>query len=241
MTAENLHILPEARITNVKYLTGGPKKMTTSIVITFTKAEDANTAIRQGIIWKGGHFPAETYEPGARIKQCYNCQKYGHIASQCSGTKACQRCAKPHAIQDCPEDKETGATKCGACRGDHTSLSEECPARRKEKERAMMARLRKPDLFPEEHRRNSNTGRANQEQTTTTTTNSRRTATPRGPVPTSIHKKRKIDSQQNSPQALQERNLNSTRTRRQTTKVREAREDVELQEIQEISDQSMEE
>lgn len=57
------------------------QKPATLIIIEFTTPEDANRIIDEGLIWQGQVFRFERYNRAILLKQCFNCQKYGHIGT----------------------------------------------------------------------------------------------------------------------------------------------------------------
>ncbi|GBN10828.1 hypothetical protein AVEN_132547-1 [Araneus ventricosus] len=59
--------------------------------------------------------------------KCFQCQRFGHSKSSCSGTLTCARCA---AVGHDSTTKD----KCINCKGDHTSFSRNCFAWKQEKE-----------------------------------------------------------------------------------------------------------
>ncbi|KAF2015998.1 hypothetical protein BU24DRAFT_422316 [Aaosphaeria arxii CBS 175.79] len=63
---DNKPFIPQAGIKHIGWLTrNAPTKAAISITIEFTKAEDANEIIDEGIVWQGEVFQCERYE-----KQC---------------------------------------------------------------------------------------------------------------------------------------------------------------------------
>ena len=76
-------------------------------------------------------YYTKPYTP-IRITQCYNCQEYGHIWSECKAPKVCRRCSLNHAASEC-HIKATGETtlaKCSNCGRGHFASSGKCPIRR---------------------------------------------------------------------------------------------------------------
>ena len=59
------------------------------------------------------------------IKKCYNCLRYGHIASQCRGQKRCTNCSETedHGSEECK-----AAIKCYNCKGNHRTFNTNCPS-----------------------------------------------------------------------------------------------------------------
>lgn len=53
------------------------------------------------------------------ITQCHRCQRWGHVASNCSMDPRCLKCAAPHFTHTCTKSPDTPA-KCCNCGGRHT-------------------------------------------------------------------------------------------------------------------------
>jgi hypothetical protein len=138
---DNKPFIPTADIKYIGWLTGKPpNKRMSSVIIEFTRPEDANKMIDEGLVWQGEVCQCERYERQCRLKQCFNCQKYGHIGTQCKATTACGYCAQEHNTRDCPSktDREL-PKKCANCRGSHEAWNRECPNRMDEKARTRAA------------------------------------------------------------------------------------------------------
>lgn len=147
---DNRPFIPNAEIKYIGWLTRTvPTKSASSVVIEFTKAEDANKIIDEGLVWQGELFQCERYEKQCRLKQCFNCQKYGHIGTQCRTTKACGYCAQEHSSRDCPaKDERSGPRKCAVCRGEHEAWSQQCSVRKEELAKAKIAYMNRPQYHP---------------------------------------------------------------------------------------------
>jgi hypothetical protein len=131
---DNKPFIPTADIKYIGWLTRkAPAKTMSSVIIEFTKPEDANKIIDEGLVWQGEMCQSERYERQCRLKQCFQCQKYGHIGTQCKTTETCGYCAQGHRSGDCPS-KTGQATlrKCANCQGAHEAWSQQCPTRREE-------------------------------------------------------------------------------------------------------------
>ena len=50
-----------------------PNKLMSSIIIEFTRAEDTNKIIDEGLVWEGERCDCERYERQCRLKQCFQC------------------------------------------------------------------------------------------------------------------------------------------------------------------------
>lgn len=147
---DNRPFIPRADIQYIGWLTRKtPTKSASSVIIEFATPEDANKIIDEGLVWQGELFQCGRYERQCRLKQCFNCQKYGHIGTQCKTTTACGYCAQEHSSRDCPSKNErTESRKCAVCHGKHEAWSQQCPARKDELARAKAAYAARPHYHP---------------------------------------------------------------------------------------------
>ena len=73
-------------------------------------------------------YKMRTFNPGPL--QCFNCQKYGHLAISCIREVPTYRyCAGPHTSKDC-KGKTDITLKCSNCKGPHVTMSMNCQSRR---------------------------------------------------------------------------------------------------------------
>lgn len=83
------------------------------------------------------------------MKQCFKCQHYGHIGTQCKATIACGYCAQEHESRECPFKLDRNVPrKCAACRGGHEAWSYQCPTRKEERAKARAAYDVRPYYHP---------------------------------------------------------------------------------------------
>ena len=70
-------------------------------------------------------YTMESYCRKTRVKQCYRCQRFGHIAFDCKNKhKKCGGCGgEPHQKRDCT----ASVPKCANCFGPHASSDRPCP------------------------------------------------------------------------------------------------------------------
>jgi hypothetical protein len=130
---DNRVFIPNAEIKYVGWLTRlATTKTMSSIIIEFKTPEDANKIIDEGLIWQGEALQCELYDRQCRLRQCYKCQKYGHIGTQCKATTACGYCAQEHSSQDCPNKADKTNRKCTNCKGTHEAWSRQCEYRKDE-------------------------------------------------------------------------------------------------------------
>ncbi|KAG7433190.1 hypothetical protein Forpi1262_v007115 [Fusarium oxysporum f. sp. raphani] len=72
---ENRPFIPSAEIKYIGWLTRkSTAKAASSIIVEFTRPQDANKIIDEGLIWHGEVFQCELYDRSCRLRQCFNCQ-----------------------------------------------------------------------------------------------------------------------------------------------------------------------
>ena len=80
------------------------------------------------------HIPGEyrqtkVYPYSERPMQCFNCQKYGHVAKRCrTAYSICGKYGENHDTKTCTSE----SVCCYLCKGALTTTSRECPVRQKE-------------------------------------------------------------------------------------------------------------
>lgn len=86
----------------------------------FTSPLLANIAIDRGVFWDRSCLTAVMYDRAICVRQCHNCQKYGHIgATYPNKSPTCVHCAGKHLSQKCSA-KANGTLKenrYANCRG----------------------------------------------------------------------------------------------------------------------------
>ena len=123
--------------------TRNPNATTQSIVITTESLEHANDCITYGINIEHRHYQPERYIPQCQIRQCFNCQGYGHKADVCKKKPKCGKCAQEHETKQC----KTEVVQCANCNAAHTAWDRECPRRQKEDERMEALKDITPSYF----------------------------------------------------------------------------------------------
>ncbi|KAF5669921.1 hypothetical protein FDENT_11387 [Fusarium denticulatum] len=143
---DNKPFIPTAEIKYIGWLTrASSAKSASSAVVEFTRPEDANKVIDEGLIWQGEVFQCELYDRQCRVRQCFQCHKYGHIGTQCKATITCGYCAQEHPTRDCPTKSDRDVPrKCAACKGVHEAWNNQCPVRKQEVNKAKAASKLRP-------------------------------------------------------------------------------------------------
>lgn len=68
-----------------------------------------------------------------RVTQCFRCQEFGHVASQCNRNFRCVKCSKDHGPGKCTrtdKDDTEVPLKCANCGANHTANFIDCPKRK---------------------------------------------------------------------------------------------------------------
>ena len=71
--------------------------------------------------FKGSHCQVEK-EKESKVIQCFNCQRFGHLAKNCGRNQCCPHCGNEHPKRHC-----TLPAKCANCNGGHPAFSKACP------------------------------------------------------------------------------------------------------------------
>ncbi|OQE58359.1 hypothetical protein PENNAL_c0376G05773, partial [Penicillium nalgiovense] len=118
-----------AEITQISWLVLPEGKKSGSLIVEFTSPRTANNAIDTGTLWDSEVLTTVLYDRAARIRQCHNCQKYGHIGKTCSNETRCVFCAERHHSRDCQRKKDATLSerRCANCGGAHNGWSKRCP------------------------------------------------------------------------------------------------------------------
>ncbi|KHJ32722.1 putative zinc finger cchc-type protein [Erysiphe necator] len=147
---ENPEQIKELQNTNLLYIQGitirkaawlkkirQPGQKTSSLIVWFDRAEQADIAIKKGIVWKFELKATEIFRSGFRLTQCFNCQKYGHVAKVCSAAPKCGSCAGEHNTRICPGKQDV---RCINCARKHKAWDQICPVRIAAKAKTVMNR-----------------------------------------------------------------------------------------------------
>ncbi|KAI5892969.1 uncharacterized protein SCHCODRAFT_01041471, partial [Schizophyllum commune H4-8] len=74
-------------------------KVHASVVLYFSDPDVADECISRKISWQGTLLRTEKYRP--QPIQCYNCFRFGHIASHCRRPATCGKCSEQHRTSEC--------------------------------------------------------------------------------------------------------------------------------------------
>lgn len=87
----------------------------TGSVVLFFDAESLPERVSLGF----QSFKVNTFIP--RPIRCFKCQRYGHVASTCRGSRRCPKCGEDHDFTDC-----TNEVSCCLCGGKHSAAFRGC-------------------------------------------------------------------------------------------------------------------
>ena len=79
-----------------------------------------------GIVYK-----VEEFRQPVSVRQCFNCQCFGHSAQNCKSKQKCVICCENHSHKGCPK-KEAKQPKCANCSGPHVASYKGCPEYKKQ-------------------------------------------------------------------------------------------------------------
>ena len=79
-----------------------------------------------GIVYK-----VEEFRQPVSVRQCFNCQCFGHSAQNCKSKQKCVICGENHSHKGCPK-KEAKQPKCANCAGPHVASYKGCPEYKKQ-------------------------------------------------------------------------------------------------------------
>jgi hypothetical protein len=144
--------LRDAQITYTGWLTKDLKgKRASSVVVEFDNPRHANEAILSSIVLGAQLFTCEYYDRDCKLKQCFRCQKYGHIGTHCNAVETCSYCAGHHDSRRCEEKGKTPKPepKCANCGGKHPSWSPHCAIRKTARAQLEVVKRNRPHLHCE--------------------------------------------------------------------------------------------
>ena len=79
-----------------------------------------------GIVYK-----VKEFRQPVSVRQCFNCQCFGHSAQNCKSKQNCVICGENHSHKGCPK-KEAKQPKCVNCSGPHVASYKGCPVYKKQ-------------------------------------------------------------------------------------------------------------
>jgi len=121
-----------------------PNAPTQSIEVFTESPEEANACIDDMVIIERRLYNSERYIPQCQIKQCFNCQAYGHKADICKKKPKCGKCAQEHETRNCTSEE----VKCVNCKEAHFAWHHQCSCRQEIVQNMETPRPNIPSKFP---------------------------------------------------------------------------------------------
>ena len=144
IVTQNASMCTGMKIESIFWLSTSKKdRRTSSLVVEVADAKIANMLIEEGLVLDHTLHGCMRYNPACKMKQCFNCYKYGQVSVHCQKSTKCGACSGPHRTSECPRDK---GQKCPLCNGAHTSWDKRCEYRKKEYLRIEAAKQNTPRL-----------------------------------------------------------------------------------------------
>ena len=98
------------------------------VKLLFDSASARDEAIQRGTLFvEGRRIRVVEIDWSREVRRCYKCQKYGHLARQCTlppERSTCGYCSGQHKSSDCDRSKPN---KCANCGGGHPAGDLRCP------------------------------------------------------------------------------------------------------------------
>jgi len=120
ITTATRKILPNITITRIRWLHTAKEHATRTeagkskgtVIISFPTQAIQHEVVKKGIIIQSQLYEARLYNHGTQVKQCFNCNQWGHTQSACAKQPRCGECAGSHQTKECPKEKVSCAN-CG--------------------------------------------------------------------------------------------------------------------------------
>ena len=146
----NRHLQGRVEILRVQWPRRAIKqnKAVSHLIVDVATPEQANILIDEGLLFQAELKECELYHGDCRLTQCYNCQKYGHLAKFCRSTTKCGYCAAiGHDDHHCSLRNAPDKARCANCSLMHPAWSSHCQVRRAQVEKAKFAYATRPRRF----------------------------------------------------------------------------------------------
>ena len=116
-----LEILKPQKVTYIKRFKNKDSSYSTTVFLQFSSPQ-LPAEVRVGYLL----FKVKSYIP--KPLRCFNCNRFGHVASNCRGKQRCSTCGGEHVWKEC----SATVKKCPNCAGEHSASDKICPRYTKE-------------------------------------------------------------------------------------------------------------
>ena len=87
-------------------------KTTGTIVVSLPNQAVQHEVVRHGLVINAQLYKARLHSKNVDIKQCFNCNQWGHTQSACGKPARCAECAGPHQTKECKKER-ISCSNCG--------------------------------------------------------------------------------------------------------------------------------
>ncbi len=116
-----------------------------SLIIELADSNKANKAMEEGLVIGLELHGYYVYNRQCRLKQCFECWKYGYISTLCpdKGKQVCRKCTEGYYYKEC----KATVRKYAVCGGSYKAWNKVCIGRKKEILRIKQVRVLTPMRF----------------------------------------------------------------------------------------------
>lgn len=79
-------------------------KTRSTVIISLPPQALQYEVVRRGVVIESQIYGARHYNNGLQVKQCFNCQQWGHTQSACGKRARCGECASSHQTKECTKE-----------------------------------------------------------------------------------------------------------------------------------------
>ena len=93
------------------------------IQVAFDAITDFDAILENGVFIDSLFLTCDKFVQLRQPTRCFNCNSFGHTASNCRGKTTCGKCGNSHRTTECESDIK----KCKNCDGPHAAFDKRCP------------------------------------------------------------------------------------------------------------------
>jgi len=113
-------IIPGIAINRIRWLAGNKArvdrmrngKTRSTVIVSLPTQALQHEVVKRGVVIESQIYDARLYNNGLQVKQCYNCQQWGHTQSACGKQAQCGECASSHQTKECTKER-VACANCG--------------------------------------------------------------------------------------------------------------------------------
>ena len=127
----NLHKISYAKADRLKSKKDG--RVLPNFQLEISDSDEAEALLSQNLMCNvtGIVCKVEEFRKPVSVRQCFNCQSFGHSAKNCRSKPKSLICGESHSHKGCP-NKEARKPKCANCMGPRVASYKGCPEYKKQ-------------------------------------------------------------------------------------------------------------